>query len=98
MDKDQIQDLINGGRHLVPEHMWGGVERYMVHRCPSGHFLTALFSNNLMEAFARTDDINSDNMRRWTQFLYNYAPRGTYGSPAAVREWLNPTTNEKEAA
>lgn len=88
--KAEIKAMIEGGRHLVPDHMWGGVERYFVNRVPTGHFLTALFSNDLMEAFARADDENAANMHRWCQFLYNYAPRGSYGSPAAVREWINP--------
>lgn len=88
--KAEIKAMIEGGRHLVPDYMWGGVERYLVNRIPPGNFLTALFSNDLMEAFSRADDVNTANMRRWCQFLHNYAPRGSYGSPAAVQEWLKP--------
>lgn len=97
MEKIDIQEMIERGRHLIPPYMWGGVERYMIHRIPPGHFLTAVFSNDLIGAFARADDENGANMRRYAQFLYNYAPRGSYGSPEAVRAWLNPET-EKEAA
>jgi hypothetical protein len=93
MSRD-IREMIEGGRHLVPPHMWGGVERYFVNRYPPGNFLHALFSNDLMEAMSRADDINASNMHRCCQFLYNYAPAGGYGSPAAVREWLNPTAQE----
>lgn len=89
-----IRELIEGGRHLVPPYMWGGVERYIINRIPPGNFLTALFSNDLMEAFARADDVNTANMHNWVLFLYNYTPCGSYGSPAAVREWLNPTAQE----
>lgn len=85
-----ILDMIEGGQHLIPPYMWGGVKRYMVDRIPPGDFLTALFSNDLMDAFGRADDENSANMRRYCQFLYNYAPRGSYGSREAVRAWLNP--------
>lgn len=97
MFKFEIAEMIEGGRHLIPPYMWAGIERYMVHRIQPGHFLTALFSNDLMEAFARADDENGANMRRYAQFLYNYAPRGSYGSPAAVREWLNPTEAQEAA-
>lgn len=89
-DTDWITAMIEGGRHLIPPYMWGGVERYFVNRIPGGSFLTALFSNDLMEAFGRADDENSANMRQYCQFLYNYAPRGSYGSPENVRAWLNP--------
>lgn len=88
MNTEQIADMINGGRHLVPGHMWGAVERYFLQGIPGGSFLTALLSNDLIEAFARADDENADNMRRWAQFLYNYAPCGSYRSPEAVRDWL----------
>jgi hypothetical protein len=94
MQTDEIRELIEQGKHLIPPYMWGGIERYMISRIPPGHFLTALLSNNLMEAFARADDLNQANMQRYCQFLYNYAPRGSYGSPAAVREWLNPAVQE----
>lgn len=97
MDREQIQEMIQQGQHLIPPYMFGGIKRYMLDRIPPGHFLTALLSNDLMEAFARADDENSTNMRRYVQFLYNYAPCGSYGSPAAFNAWLNPQT-EKEAA
>lgn len=97
MNDTEIQEMIEQGRHLIPPYMWGGIERYMVHRVQPGHFLMALFSNDLMEAFARADDENGANMRRYAQFLYNYAPRGSYGSAAAVREWLNPTQAQEAA-
>jgi len=86
---EQVSSMIGRGRHLIPAYMWGAVERYMVNRIPGGSFLTALFSNDLIEAFARADCENGENMRRYAQFLHNYAPRGSYGSPEAVRSWLN---------
>lgn len=85
---DPIASMIEGGRHLVPPHMWGAVERYFVQRIPPGNFLTALLCNDLMAAFGRADDINAANMRQWCQFLYNYAPAGSYGSPERVAAWL----------
>lgn len=96
MTTDQVKTMIEDGRHLVPDYMWGGVERYFVNRIRPGHFLTALFSNDLMEAFGRADDTNTANMRQWCQFLYNYAPRRSYGSPKNVHDWL--TAAQDEAA
>lgn len=89
MTNDEIMAMIEDGKHLVPDHMWGGVKRFFVNRIPPGHFLMALFSNDLMGAFGRADDGNAANMRRYCQFLYNYAPTGSYGSPENVRDWLS---------
>lgn len=80
--------MIEEGRYLVPEHMWGAVERYFLNGVAPGHFLTAVLSNDLMEAFSRADDVNGAAMREWCQFLYCYAPRGSYGSPERVAAWL----------
>jgi hypothetical protein len=85
---EQIRSMIEEGRHLIPPYMWGGLERYFVNHVPPGSFLTAVLENDLMEAFARADDTNSENLRKYAQFLYCFAPRGSYGSAAAVRDWL----------
>ena len=73
--------------HLLPPHMHNGIVGWIEHAQPVGHFLTALLSNDLMEAFGRADDKNIASMRQWVIFLYNYAPRGCYGSPQNVAAW-----------
>jgi hypothetical protein len=88
VDKERVLRMIEGGRGLVPFHMWGAVERYFVHGVSGGSFLDAVLSNDLMEAFARADQVNSENMRKWCEFLYNYAPSGSHGSREAVQNWL----------
>lgn len=84
---EQIAEMIEGGKSLVPSHMWHGVEGYFLHGCQPGGFLTALLSNDLMGAVGKADDTNADAIREWCQFLYNYAPSGSYGSPEAVESW-----------
>ena len=37
---------------LIPQHMRGGIERYVMNGVPPGSFLTAVLSNDLKEAFA----------------------------------------------
>lgn len=87
--RTQVTGMIADGCHLVPPYMWDGVVRYMVDRQPVGHFLTALFSNDLLGAFSRADAGNIANMHRWAQFLYCYAPNTSYGSAERVSLWLN---------
>jgi len=88
MDTKDIADMIEGGRHLVPGHMWGGVQRYFLNGIPPGDFLSAVLSNDLMEAFGRADHENTAAMRKWCQFLYGHAPRGSYGSTENFRSWM----------
>lgn len=92
----QIAEMIEGGRYLVPPHMWDAVTGYFLHRYQPGGFLTALLSNDLMAAIGKADDENCRAIHRWCQFLYNYAPSGSYGSPDAVRAWLTPASVEAD--
>jgi hypothetical protein len=75
------------GLQLLPEHMQAPILRWIEDGGPIGDFLTALLSNNLMEAFGRADDQNTAAMRNWVQFLYNHAPHDCYGSPDIVKAW-----------
>lgn len=89
-----IAEMIERGRHLVPPHMWDAVTGYYLHRFQPGSFMTALLSNDLMGALGRADDVNAANIQRWCQFLYNYTPAGSYGTPERVRQWLKPETQD----
>lgn len=91
MDAEQlehIEQMIEGGLYLVPQHMHGAVRRYYLKGIPPGSFLEAVISNDLMGAFSRADDVNSSAMREWCQFFYNHVPSGSYGSPERYGEWL----------
>ncbi len=68
-------------------HMTYSVRHYIEHGAPFGHFLTALFSNNLFEATARADAANQAALIDWTKWIYNQAPTGCWGSRAKVSAW-----------
>lgn len=72
----------------LPEHIRDGVLNYVEKGWPIGGFLTAVFTNNLMEAFARADDINRVQLYAICSWVYNEAPSGCWGNPAKVRLWL----------
>ena len=77
--------------HGIPDYMQGGLIRYFNNRLQPGHFLTAVLSNDLMEAFARADEVNTACMESYLMWLYNDVPGrafGAWGSPKAVKEWL----------
>ena len=71
----------------LPEHMQASTRRYIEEGYPIGGFMTALFSNDLMESFGRADEINRAAMSDWVRFIYNDAPLGCHGSRELVREW-----------
>lgn len=72
----------------LPAHMQGAARRYVEQGIPPGSFLTAVLENNLMQAFARADEINTDAMRVWTEWLYWEAPGNCHGSPTLVQTWI----------
>lgn len=71
----------------IPEYMQGGVERYILHGIPPGHFLSAILDNDLREACQRADMTNRVRIWEYVAFLYNYAPLGCWGYAGAVDDW-----------
>jgi hypothetical protein len=70
------------------EYMAGAVQRYIEHGIPPGDFLTALFNNDLKEAFRRADAENTAAMREWVIFMVNEMPADAQGSPEKVWAWI----------
>lgn len=71
----------------LPDHMQEGTRRYIERGGQVGNFLTEVFSNRLVQAYSRADEMNQAFMTVWASFLYNQAPRGCWGSPEAVEKW-----------
>lgn len=72
----------------IPDYMYNGLVGYLVDHCPTGGFLAAVLSNDLKDACDRADDTNIHLLPVYMGFLHNYAPWGSYGSPEAVKAWL----------
>ncbi len=86
--KEVVKRIWRGMAHYyLPEYMAGGVERYVIHGVMPGDFLTALFQNDLKEAFNRADEDNTRAMRNWVMFMINYMPSESQGSVKKVAEW-----------
>lgn len=71
----------------LPGYMQDVMRLYVEHGIFPGSFLTAVLSNDLMEALKRADDVNRECLPGYGRFLYNEAPCGCYGSPDAVAAW-----------
>lgn len=78
--------MINYG--LIPEHCRNSVRAYIEEHKPLGGFLTAVFSNNLVEAFGKADRVNSAYIRDYANFLYNEVPLSCWGNRKMVEAWI----------
>ena len=68
-------------------YMIVGVKRYVENGEDAGHFLTALFSNDLVGALSRADDSNREKIWDWVKFLWNEVPSNCWGSREEVLRW-----------
>lgn len=93
-----MSDLTHKDYEQLPEHIRDSVRKYIEDGRPVGDFLTAVFENNLKEAFMRADDINTSKMKDIVGFMYNHAPSPCWGSPEKVAEWLKKFADERSAA
>jgi len=72
----------------MPESTFDSLKLYVLHGLPCGDFLTAVLSNDLMEAVARADDRNMRGLRRLCQFVYCDVPPACWGSAEQVDAWI----------
>lgn len=79
----------------VPEHLRGGLWRYLVERVRPGDFLCAALRNDLNDAVLRAHpDLTLWDLKAVLWFLNLYAPSSAWGSPEAVEAWLAPSEEE----
>jgi hypothetical protein len=72
----------------IPEHMRGGIIRYVERGIPPGHFLRAVFANDLMEACARGDRENQLLLADYAKLLVNQCPGGCWDSSEKCIAWV----------
>lgn len=72
----------------IPLHMWAALEGYIERHEPVGHFLTALLSNDLREAWTRADASNARLLHVYVAYLNQHAPSECWGSPRKIEAWL----------
>lgn len=72
----------------VPDHLHEGLIEYFASHRPVGHFLTAVLSNDFLDACLRADPWTQFHLQGLAQFLVNYTPDTARGSPEKVNAWL----------
>ena len=64
------------------------LKMYVEEGVPTGSFLEALLSNQLMQTFSRADMWNSILIKDIVNVVYNYVPEDAHGSPENYRQWV----------
>ena len=82
----------------LPPGLRGGMQRYIKQGIPPGHFLTAVLTNDLRGACERADDVTRHLLWEIVNWLYNYAPAPSWGSPEKVSAWLAAAEQRRAAS
>jgi hypothetical protein len=81
--------LLNFNNYRLTEQSKESLYNYFVHGLEPGGFMTCVLSNDLIGAAGRADFVNIDLLGEYAKWLVNHAPYQSYGSPEAVKGWLN---------
>ena len=76
------------GLDALPEHMIGGVVRYVLHGIKAGGFMDAVIRNDLFKAVGKADDVNREYLHAYCNFFYNHAPSNCFGSQDKRDAWI----------
>ena len=71
----------------LPEGLQGGMKRYIEDGISTGHFLTAVLSNDLLGAVSRADGTNIKLLPEIVRWIYNEAPSNCWGTAKQVQAW-----------
>jgi len=75
------------GLLALPEHMRGGVVRYVLYGIIPGSFLQSVIKSDLFMALRTADSTNAYALHRYGTFFFNYAPAECFGSPEQMEAW-----------
>lgn len=79
--------------HGIPENIYLALKRYWNDALPPGAFVTAVLSNNLMDAVGYADHVSERYLADIVNYVKYHSPRGSYGNPELVRSWLQRDDN-----
>lgn len=83
-----LPDYDPGLAENVPPATLDGLVRYATEHSPVGGFLTAVLSNDLMEAVSRADHHNAPRIADICRFIHWCLPARCHGSRERVTKWL----------
>jgi len=72
---------------LLPEHIRGGMRKYIEEGVHPGSFLTAVICDKLVDSFMLADETNTACMFSIAKFMYLEAPMLCRGSKEKMDAW-----------
>ena len=73
---------------MIPQGTMNSLIRYRDHGYPTGDFLRAVLSNDLMEAIGRADVNNRIALSEICVFVHNEMPSQCHGSRKKYMAWI----------
>jgi len=73
---------------ILPEHMQGGMQRYIEQGINPGDFLYLILCNDFVHALGHADMINTARIVDYAKFLYLEVPTACWGSREKVDNWI----------
>ena len=70
----------------IPEHLRGGLARWLIHGLPPGSFLSSAIAGDLFAAAARADDVSLAGLGYLARFLDIFGPPDAKGA-VSKRIW-----------
>lgn len=64
------------------------IDRYAQDGVPTGDFLRAVLTNDLMGAVGHADEENARDLVEICQYIYNEIPSISHGSKKHVEQWI----------
>lgn len=74
---------------LIPQRVLESLYDYVNNRQPTGGFLYAVLTNDLMTAIGKADKESLAAIREIVVFIHMEIPASCYGSHEAVNAWIN---------
>ncbi len=72
----------------APEWAKESLTAYVVYGRPTGDFLAACLSNDLVDAIGRADENSLYHIADIVNYIYNKTPSTCWGSRETVRDWI----------
>lgn len=77
--------------NILPEHLRGGMKRYIENGIKPGSFLTAVICNDLVRTLGLADQTSVSCLMDIGNFFYNEAPGPCHGSKEKMDKWMEET-------
>lgn len=91
-------DCLGGSCLEIRDEIKESLARYVEHHIPTGGFLEAVLTNDLVGAVGRADEGNYRTLKQIMCHVYNCLPSMCWGSPVKVQAWLDACVHRAQAA